>query len=355
MIVKDESSVIQECLASVKPLIDHWIIQDTGSSDGTQKIIREFLHDIPGKLWEQPWVNFAYNRNIALQLAKNKGDYLLFLDADEKLIYPPSFVWPKLDRDCFIAKGRYLNRDDIEFCRTLLIDNRLDWEWSGIIHEEIHGTKSQKREGHFLNQLYILTDLGGCRSKNPNKTLQDAKILEEALLTDPHNARYQFYLALSYDVAKEHSKAFQNYEKRCHLAEDEGEIFYSLYRMARLQEQLKAPKDQIIASYLRAYQFRPTRAEPLYYLAKFHIEWKDFHSAYDIVQKALLIPQPNDLTFVEPPVYEYELLWLEAECSFQLKKYQETHGIFRKLLSISSLPPDRRQQIEKLLPFFVKF
>jgi glycosyltransferase involved in cell wall biosynthesis len=35
MIVKGESRVIQRALASVKHLIDYWVIVDTGSTDGS--------------------------------------------------------------------------------------------------------------------------------------------------------------------------------------------------------------------------------------------------------------------------------------------------------------------------------
>ena len=43
MIVKNEAPVIRRCLDSVRSLIDTWVIVDTGSSDGTQQIIRELL------------------------------------------------------------------------------------------------------------------------------------------------------------------------------------------------------------------------------------------------------------------------------------------------------------------------
>src|SRR5579872_2737177 len=81
MIVKDESEVIERSLSSIKHLIDYWVIVDTGSTDGTQTIIKKFLKGIPGELHERKWVDFAQNRNEALDLAKNKGDYLLFIDA----------------------------------------------------------------------------------------------------------------------------------------------------------------------------------------------------------------------------------------------------------------------------------
>ena len=70
MIVKNEAAVIARCLASVRPIIDYWVIVDTGSTDGTQDAIRAFLADLPGELHERPWRDFAHNRTEALDLAR---------------------------------------------------------------------------------------------------------------------------------------------------------------------------------------------------------------------------------------------------------------------------------------------
>ena len=48
MIVKNEAAVIARCLASVRPCIGAWAIVDTGSSDGTQALIRGLMADLPG-------------------------------------------------------------------------------------------------------------------------------------------------------------------------------------------------------------------------------------------------------------------------------------------------------------------
>ncbi len=92
MIVKDEASVIARCLESVRPLIDAWAIVDTGSSDGTQEIVRRCLGDLPGTLVERPWVDFAHNRSEALELARGAADYTFVIDADEVLEARPGAV-----------------------------------------------------------------------------------------------------------------------------------------------------------------------------------------------------------------------------------------------------------------------
>src|SRR5207253_8341109 len=82
MIVKNEAAVIGRCLDSVKGIINHWVICDTGSTDGTQQVIEESLRGIPGQLEQVPWVDSGHNRTQALKFAKGKADYHLLIDAD---------------------------------------------------------------------------------------------------------------------------------------------------------------------------------------------------------------------------------------------------------------------------------
>ncbi|HEX6274755.1 MAG TPA: glycosyltransferase, partial [Polyangiaceae bacterium] len=103
MIVKNETRVIKRCLDSVRPFIHHWVIVDTGSTDGTQELVKKLLAGVPGELHERPWRNFGYNRTEALELARGKADYILIMDADEVFEVPPGFRMPALeDEQCLI-------------------------------------------------------------------------------------------------------------------------------------------------------------------------------------------------------------------------------------------------------------
>src|SRR6266851_4120733 len=85
MIVRNEAAVIRRCLASVKAIISHWVICDTGSTDDTRKIVLEELNGIPGTLYDDAWVDFGHNRSLAIARARGKADYHLLINADETL------------------------------------------------------------------------------------------------------------------------------------------------------------------------------------------------------------------------------------------------------------------------------
>ena len=87
MIVKNEAHVITRALDSVKNFVDCFYICDTGSTDGTQALVTNYLkeHNLSGKVYQHKWKNFSHNRNKAFKLAYKKADYIMTLDADEKI------------------------------------------------------------------------------------------------------------------------------------------------------------------------------------------------------------------------------------------------------------------------------
>lgn len=85
MIVKNEEAALPQCLSSVKNVVDEMIVLDTGSSDRTPHIAKQF----GAKVYHFEWCNnFSTARNAALKHVT--GDWILVLDADETLT--PSIV-----------------------------------------------------------------------------------------------------------------------------------------------------------------------------------------------------------------------------------------------------------------------
>lgn len=342
MIVKNESKVIERCLASVKPFIDYWVIVDTGSTDGTQKIIKKFMKGIPGELHERPWVNFAHNRNEALQLAKNKGDYLLFIDADEQLVYDENFVKPKLEMDSYYITTHLSGTD---YVRVQLVNNHLDWRWIGVLHEYLHAPDA-KTNGK-LAGVVNYPEYDGCRSQDPQKFRKDAAILEEALKTEPDNDRYVFYLAQSYRDAGEPALALKNYEKRAAMGGWDQEVYFSKYQIGLLKEQLEFDGEEVARCYLDSYSFRPTRAEPLCRLAKFYRLRGDYLLGYLVASFGLTLPYPNDTLFIESWIYDYGLLLEKSVGAYWIGNYQECLDLSFKLMTLPNLPAHVKECVEK--------
>jgi glycosyltransferase involved in cell wall biosynthesis len=345
MIVKDESAVIRRCLASTKKVIDYWVIVDTGSKDGTQKIISDFLKDIPGELHERPWVDFEHNRNEALALAKNKSDYLLFIDADEELIFSDSFIMPNLDKDFYYG---VIKSDDSIWRRIMLVNSRLDWKWEGVIHERPVSFEA-KTSDDIKGVLNLVDKKDGYRSQDPRKYHKDVQVLEKAVQKDPTNSRYVFYLAQTYLACNKQFLALKNYEKRSSMQGDAEEVFWSLLMIGELRELMQMPQEVVIESYWKAYYSRVTRGEPLFRLASYYCKIGKYNEGYALAKFGLSMAQPHDSISVLPWVYDYGFLCVLSECAYRLKKYDEAQETLYKILVKPNLKPDIRKQAEKSL------
>lgn len=345
MIVKNESRSIQRCLESVKPLIDSWVIVDTGSTDGTQILIQEILKDKPGELYERPWVDFGHNRNEALALAQDRADYLLMIDADEMLAFSSGFSMPLLDKDCYFITVREPRAD---YQRLFLIDARLPWRWEGVLHESLICDPP-----HTFDLIEGVMNLSqtndGGRAQDKQKYAKDALILEEALKKDPANSRYAFYLAQSYCNAGEYLLALETHKKRIGMGGWDEEIFWSLYQIGVLQEVLQMDPKGIIEAYTAAYQYRPSRMEPLYRLANTYLQQRDYVQGYITAKHALSIPLSQDHVFVERWIYSYGVWLTFANCAFELKRYGEAAEACRQVLLQPDLPDEMRERVQSNL------
>jgi glycosyltransferase involved in cell wall biosynthesis len=330
MIVKNEREVITRCLESVIPIIDTWVIVDTGSDDGTQMIIQEFMQkkNIPGQLYERSWVNFGYNRNEALSLAKDQADYILFMDADDILSFSQDFVLPDL-KEAFYATTSYNGEKECTLPR--LVKASLPWKWEGVIHEYL-GVQVGASGVMFEGVDYIYHH-DGARAKDPSTLLKDLELLE----SDP-TPRNLFYAMLSYEQLGKWAEGLAVCKKRLEMGGLAEEIFIAQLTKGKLENLLKKDSKLVKESFFKAYLLRPHRLEPLYYLGKKLWEEESYSKGYELLHLAMQLPrQEEDVLFVETWIYDFGFLAEYMRFAAATGHYKEGLDAAEKILSLKDV------------------
>ncbi len=349
MIVRNEAHVIARCLNSARGLIDRWCIVDTGSTDGTQDVIRDCMKDLPGELFERSWRSFEHNRTEAIRLARGAGDYLLFIDADDVFEHAPAFRMPELTADAYHIAIDY---GSMTYRRVSIVNNALPWRYVGVLHEYLEC--DAKWQSAFLDGLKMRILGGGARSRvsEREKYARDAVILEEALVKEPENTRYAFYLAQSYRDAGEPERALRAYDRRAAMAGFDEEVFCSMLEGGRLARRLRRSSAEIIERFLKAYEFRPRRAEALGELAMYlREEGGRWPLACLFASRAKEIPMPDDLLFVGREWYDWRCLDEFSVAAYWVGEPEACRAACEQLLTGGKLPADQRARVVANLNF----
>jgi glycosyltransferase involved in cell wall biosynthesis len=347
MIVKNEAHVIERCLASVRAIISYWVIVDTGSTDGTQDVIRKLMEGVPGELHERPWKDFGTNRTEAIELATGKADYLLVLDADDLLEVKEGFSRRELTLDSYELR---IEDHGAVYFRSQVFRADGGFRYVGVIHEGLVPVGRRRSQGRLETLVYRRLG-GGARALDPERSNRDIAVLEQALREDPENPRHTFFLAETLRVAGRSEEAVSVYERRVALGAWAEEVSASLFAIAQLSEKLGKSDDAVIAAYLRAYEFRPQRAEALCHLAVFCRLKNRMALAHLYATAAKAIPRPDDILAVHEAVYAWRSLDEYAISAYYIGRHAEAIDANRRLLASPHLPEGERARVQKNLEF----
>ena len=350
MIVKNEAHIVAETLDSVAPYISSWVIVDTGSTDGTQDVIRNHMArlGIPGELHERPWQNFGHNRTEALTLAQGHGDYIWVIDADDIVVGTPKFN--QLDADIYFMHHR---RATITYWRAQLFRDGARVHYQGVVHEAPVWDGSCV-VGSLEGDWHIESRRLGARSQDPQKYARDRDLLLAEVERNPDDARSVFYLAQSYFDLGDFVNARKWYERRVEMGGWDEEVYYSMVRLAESMAKLDWPWLVVQDAYLKAWEFRPTRAEALHAIARRYREDQRYLPGHLFAQRAAQIPFPEkDLLFVGADVYAWRAIDEQAICAFWIGKHVEAFRLCRRLLALPDIPDGDRQRIASNRDFSV--
>lgn len=338
MIVRNESHIIERCLRAALPIADMVSITDTGSTDDTIDRISAICACNKCEVDFTPWVDFGTCRTIALENAKKlKSDYILFLDSDD--IISGEIDKDKLISDIYNIKIRL---GEMAFYRPLLVKSESAICWQGAVHEYLQCTGSKSN----LSTVEVRSVSDSHRNKNPDKFLVDVQLLKKSL-DKKRNARDLFYLAQSYRDAGFPAEAIRYYEERSRTSGWSEETWYSIYQVgwcySILGKERKARE-----WFLRAFEFNPRRAEPLYHLACIYAKHEQFQSAKIFLDRALKIKKPHgNSLFVHESLYDWRIAdEFMVACSFT-GDYDDADLIGELLSSNSEVPEAERTRIKE--------
>lgn len=346
MIVKDESHIIHEVLKSTLDIIDTYVILDTGSTDNTIEIIKDFYAktDITGMVVQGEWKGFGPSRSEALKLCNGKMDYILMIDADDLMAYPPDcklFLKGVLNEHKPNACIVQIKRGTIDYSRVQIFKADDDWRYVGVLHEYPTNDKKDNKIIKLPSEVYMVGRTLGNRSKQEgNKYLIDAEVLLKEHESDPENERTVFYLAQSYRDGGNIPDAIKWYKKRVEMGKWKEEQCVAAMNLARLLQD----KDWA----WRAHEMNPLRNESLVWYAT-HCRSKNLftHDLLAMMLYATSIPKPNEnVLFVETDVYEWRM-WDElAIIAYHLGRKDIAKQASARLLAENKFPPDQRSRIE---------
>lgn len=365
MIVKDEKDVIERCLNSVKPYIKRWCILDTGSTDGTQDIIRRCMEGIEGELFEREWKNYDGSRTEAIELARQvsggKG-WLLLLDSDEVLKVTGDVVVDE-GYDC---QNGWISRCDgcVRWTRPMFVRANKPWYYMMPRHEGLYCKEIGLTSPKVLDNVWILSYPDGARAKESAhaRFLRDARVLEEWSVHNPGNSRCQYYIAQSYRDASTgvvpfdrnaQQKAIMHYLRRADMAGYDAETFSAMFQAAKLQIQNGYPWDRVLQLLLRAWNFRPSRAEPLHLIAMHYRFEKQWTLAELFARKAASLPlNPDVFPDFEPDIYKWQAKDELATALTYLNGHAEARDLFREIIDLA--PPFDRPRIQENLDMCIR-
>ena len=196
MIVKDEERTIAACIDSVIDICEDVVVVDTGSTDGTVRLLRQRYGITPlVRLFDHP-------RLWALELVRNasceatRARWILSLDADERLTAAGVALIAGLPAEpgtdgYFCAWNTYQDGTLIEDYKLSLFRKGLRWD--GFVHENLQqsaretGSRIEWLDGleiqHFPEPV-----------KDGEKSVSNRERLEHAIALDPEWHRYRWFL-----------------------------------------------------------------------------------------------------------------------------------------------------------------
>ena len=337
MMVKNEHKRIHVTLNSVKGFVDSLVIFDTGSTDDTINILKEFSaqNKIPLRLKEGEFVNFSTSRNISLEFADTFKDidYILLLDCNDEL-RGGAELRKFADMEMSIEKssaylisqewwsGVYDKYFNIRFAKV-----RRGWRYRGSVHEWLKNTLTDEGEKGDLKRLPDSIVLFQDRTQDDDKTGKRFERDKSLLLVDykknKKDPRTLFYLAQTCSCLNQKDEALYYYKLRTKLEGFQEEKFHAYLRCGDMSKDIGQAWEHVMSWYIKALE-HSKRAEPLVKISNYYKDKKDWLMSFTFSDFACRLTYPDHcILFVDKRVYEWERWHLLGIVGYYCDRFEE--------------------------------
>ena len=382
-IVKNESHCILKMLESAAQISDAIVIADTGSTDGTQDLIRKFGEEkgIPTFVFDRPFDDFEKSRNFGMQKARdvvqelgwNPNDcWTWWCDADETIIVDPKFNKAQFNKDLFMI-NTYIGQ--MKYTRNTFARVSKPFKFYGPVHEFIICEEKNITSGLAENVHVDVKMIGASWQGNiPAKYKSHAFVLEKYIDENRQDPRWVFYTAQSYhDSASIPDNREENEERlrrsikyyRERVSRNDGyaeEIYYSQYRIGTIMRVLEEPWHLTHQELLKAYAIDPLRGESIKTIIDYYLQIGEWNMAYLYTKFAKVNfhgknPYPTRLLFVDEALYTWKFLEAHCAASFYTGRQEEARAGYQEMLNLTkthpqAFTPDDLKKIEMNGQFF---
>ncbi len=206
IIAKNEEKMLGDCIDSLSSCADEIIVVDTGSSDNTVNIAKNKGAKVFFFEWND---SFADARNYALSQAN--GDFILSIDADERLLNPESLI-NTLDNSIDIIGGWLvevvsnvsISQNSMHSYSSNLLRlfrNSSDIRYEGIIHEQVLNSIARKKL-KVINSPVKFSHLGYDISPEQmkKKELRNLNLLNKYIDSNPNDIYHLVQRAKTYQA-----------------------------------------------------------------------------------------------------------------------------------------------------------
>ncbi|MDD4930891.1 MAG: glycosyltransferase [Candidatus Colwellbacteria bacterium] len=341
MMVKNENKRIVVSLDSVKGIVDKFVIMDTGSEDNTVEIIKTYCdkNKIELHLLEKsfpPPFHYSNARNVVLDFADDKAEFLLLLDCNDELKDGPNirrFVDSYEGRStAFHICQEWWNGISLDkYYNIRLLKAKNGWRYKGAIHEYISNPicdndVNKIKTDEMVSRVFGFT-LYQDRTMDDDKSFKrfarDEEVLEAEyqdnikLVKDgkilKQDSRTVFYYGQTCMCLGKNEKAYRLYRERSELEGFTEERYHAYYRCGEISRVLKHNWEESFMWYHKAYEysakmFDVPRAEPLYRISEYYRE-KCIEISYMNLKRCCELKYPESaILFVDRRIYDY-LRW----------------------------------------------